>query len=178
MCICALVYAYLDLDPISLEFCFCLHFILPLSTFISMPPKYTRKQTESRDNDVGHEGGEESSFSEDTASAVSATSGITVTSDYLERILQANQQSMAALIAAMPAAPVPSSPSTCSPQIKPPRWSDEEMPYEYISKFEKAMIHNRVAQGEWGHLLPVYLSGRVQASLHRSLMICLMTMML
>ena len=84
-----------------------------------MPPKY-RKQTESRDIDVGHEGREESSFSEDTASAVSATSCITVTSDYLERILQANQQSLAALIAAMPAAPVPSSPSTCSPQIKPP----------------------------------------------------------
>ena len=55
MCICALVYAYLDLDPTSLEFCFCLHFILSLSTFISMPPKYTRKQTESRDIDVGHE---------------------------------------------------------------------------------------------------------------------------
>ena len=105
------------LDPTSLEFCFCLHFILSLSTFISMPPKYTRKQTESRDIDVGHEGGEESSFSEDTASAVSATSCITVTSDYLERILQANQPSMAALIAAMPAAPVPSSPSTCSPRV-------------------------------------------------------------
>ena len=26
------------------------------------------------------------------------------------------------------------------------------------------MRHNRVIQGEWGHLLPVYLSGRAQAS--------------
>ena len=89
MCICALVYAYLDLDPISLEFCFCLHFILPLSTCLP-----STGSTESHDIDVGHEGREESSFSEDTASAVSATSCITVTSDHLERILQANQQSM------------------------------------------------------------------------------------
>ena len=27
------------------------------------------------------------------------------------------------------------------------------------------MRHNRVAQREWGHLLPVYLLGRAQASL-------------
>ena len=27
------------------------------------------------------------------------------------------------------------------------------------------MRHNRVAQGEWGHLRPVYLSGRAQAFL-------------
>ena len=51
-----------------------------------------------------------------------------------------------------------------SANIKPPRWSDEDTPSEYFNKFEKAMKHNRVDRREWGHLLPVYLSSRAQAS--------------
>ena len=49
-------------------------------------------------------------------------------------------------------------------QIKIPKWSDEDIPYEYFNKFERAMAHNGIARGAWGQLLPVYLSGRAQAS--------------
>ena len=45
--------------------------------------------------------------------------------------------------------------------IKTPKWSHDEIPFEYLLKFEKAMKHNR---SEWGQLLPVYLSGKAQAS--------------
>ena len=48
--------------------------------------------------------------------------------------------------------------------IKPPKWSDEDTPHEFFHKYEKAMKHNRVDKGEWGHVLPVYLSGRAHAS--------------
>ena len=69
----------------------------------------------------------------------------------------------------MPPAPVPvpvsSSSSTRVSHIKPPRWSDEDTPSEYFNKFEKAMTHNKTDKSEWGTMLPVYLSGRSQASL-------------
>ena len=129
-----------------------------------MPPKYTKKQAEARDVEVEREEREQSMSSEGTLGPESVASNITVTSDHLERILQANQRSMAALIAALPTASAPSLPSTRSTQIKTPKWSDEETPCEYFNKFEKAMRHNGVNQCEWGHLLPVYLSGRAQAS--------------
>lgn len=51
------------------------------------------------------------------------------------------------------------------PQVKVPKWSDEEAPYEYFVKFEKALKHNGLAKESWGQLLPVYLTGRAQAAL-------------
>ena len=49
--------------------------------------------------------------------------------------------------------------------VKPPKWTDEEIPNEYFSKYEKTLVHNGVARSEWGQLLPVYLTGRAQAAL-------------
>ena len=71
---------------------------------------------------------------------------------------------MLALIATLP---TPSAAGVAMPKhthIKTPKWSDEETPYEYFTKYEKAMIHNGVDRTTWGQLLPVYLSGRAQAS--------------
>ena len=71
---------------------------------------------------------------------------------------------MLALIATLP---TPSAAGAAMPKhthIKTPKWSDEETPYEYFTKYEKAMIHNGVDRTTWGQLLPVYLSGRAQAS--------------
>ena len=48
--------------------------------------------------------------------------------------------------------------------MKIPKWSDEELPFEYFGKFEKALKHNRIPKAERGQLLPVYLSGKAQAS--------------
>ena len=82
------------------------------------------------------------------------------------RILESNQKSMAALIASLsPATASASSRPARSVQVKPPKWTDEETPHEYFSKYEKAMLHNGVEKSAWGQLLPVYLAGRAQPAL-------------
>ena len=124
-----------------------------------MPPKY-KKQAEMQDLETVREGREESVQSEERFSTASIASNVTITSDHLERILEANQRSMAALIAGLSTASSSSSPSVHSAQIKPPRWFDDDTPHEYFRKFEKAMRHNKIDQREWGHLLPVYLTGK------------------
>ena len=48
--------------------------------------------------------------------------------------------------------------------MKVPKWTDDEIPFEYFNKLEKALKHNGVDKAEWGHLLPVYLAGRAQAA--------------
>ena len=124
-----------------------------------MPPK--KKPTESAS---AAEEGEPSFSVESVASSAGSSSAGTVSSEYLEMILEANHRSMAALIAALPSAIAPSVPSTRPAQIKVPKWTAEETPFEYFTKYEKAMTHNGVDRGSWGQLLPVYLSGRAQAS--------------
>ena len=90
--------------------------------------------------------------------------------EILQQILAANSKTtVTAFLAALPTpvAAISSSASTTisrAANIKPPRWSDDETPYEYFNKYEKAMKHNKVDKCEWGHLLPVYLSGRAQGS--------------
>ena len=131
-----------------------------------MPPK-SKKSGDDR---------EESMSSEASVGHSSEASTLTVSSEVLERILvtnartflEASKVSMTALIAALPSSVATSgsvSGSTSrTAHIKMPKWTDEETPYEYFTKYEKAMTHNKVAKSEWGHLLPVYLSGRAQAS--------------
>ena len=104
------------------------------------------------------------------AGGASGSSSQTVSAEALERILQssreASQASMAALIESLPsllARPVSTSTARTS-QIKPPKWSDEDTPSEFFNKYEKALKHNGVDKSEWGHVLPIYLSGRAQAS--------------
>ena len=80
------------------------------------------------------------------------------------KLMEHNQQAVRDLLATF--APGPSSSRPLKPvQVKPPRWSDEDTPFDYFSKFEKAMSHNGVDKAEWGQLLPVYLAGRAQAAL-------------
>ena len=94
--------------------------------------------------------------SHSTSTASSYSSGGSVTSEQLERILESNQResakilesnqkSMAALIASLsPASASGGSRPARSVQIKPPKWTDDETPYEYFGKYEKAMLHTGV----------------------------------
>ena len=119
---------------------------------------------------------EESMSSEASVGHSSEASTLTVSSEVLERILatnartflEASKVSMTALIAALPSSVATfglvSGSTSRTAHIKTPKWTDEENTYEYFTKYEKAMTHNKVAKSEWGHLLPVYLSGRDQAS--------------
>ena len=108
--------------------------------------------------------------SEASGRQASEVASVMLSPEILQQILAANSKTtVTALLAALPTpvAAISSSASTTisrAANIKPPRWSDDETPYEYFNKYEKAMKHNKVDKCEWGHLLPVYLSGRAQAS--------------
>ena len=121
-----------------------------------------------------------------------ATSSISLSSAQLESILAANSKSMAdsmtassksmaeslaansksmeasmmSLLATLtPSLPAVSSSSSTRSQVKIPKWTDDEIPYEFFTKFEKALSHNGVDKAAWGQLLPVYLAGKAQAAL-------------
>ena len=142
-----------------------------------MPPKI-KKTAEERTVDVvpHRDDRKESMSSEATLGRGSEASALSLSSETLERILAANTQtfleaskdSLSALLAALPSpvAAVSSSTTVATSSrahVKTPKSSDDEIPFEYFVKFEKAMMHNRIAKSEWGHLLPAYLSGKAQA---------------
>ena len=83
-----------------------------------------------------------------SASSVSSRSCASVTTEQLEKILEANHRSMTALFTSMTHSSTPSDSSRAS-QIKVPKWTDDEIPNEYFTKFEKALKHNRVDQNSW-----------------------------
>ena len=120
-----------------------------------MPPK-SKKASDS----VSAVEDSEASFS----SMESGASAGTVTSEQLERILEANHKSMAALISSLSTSSVASAGTPRLAQIKIPKWTDDETPFEYFTKFEKALTHNGIDKSTWGQLLPVYLAGRAQAA--------------
>ena len=78
------------------------------------------------------------------------------------------ESSMMSILASLtPAAPA-SAPVSLPParsQVKVPKWSDDEVPFEFFTKLEKALTHNGVEKTSWGQLLPVYLAGKAQAAL-------------
>ena len=142
-----------------------------------MPPK-VKKPAAERSEEVVDDA--ESLYSGGSvASTATLASTVTVTSEQLERILAASQaaneramaasmaanhKAMAELIATLPTSSTPSSQAARQPQIRVPKWSEEDTPFEYFTKYEKAQKHNGVPRDSWGELLPVYLSGRAQAS--------------
>ena len=149
-----------------------------------MPPK-KRMVDRSEDSELESElitspiSSASSYTSTSTASAATTRSTISLSSEQLEailstnsknlqdssaRILESNQKAMADLIASLSPASSGSRPVR-SVQIKPPKWSDEEIPYDYFGKYEKAMLHSGIEKSSWGQLLPVYLTGRAQAAL-------------
>ena len=138
-----------------------------------MPPKNTRKAHERGEDAEAEDTMVASPLASDAGSYSSsipslASSSISLSSAQLEAILDANsksnQRAMAELVASLSPASAGSRPPR-SVQVKPPRWCDDDTPYDYFSKYEKAMAHNGVDKAEWGQLLPVYLAGRAQAAL-------------
>ena len=129
-----------------------------------------------------------SSGSTISGSSIASAAGSSISSEQLERILAATSRTMADSMAAVmksssaatsksmeasmlsilasltPAVPVAPSPSARS-HVKVPKWSDEEIPFEFFTKLEKALSHNGVDKASWGQLLPVYLTGKAQAAL-------------
>ena len=72
-----------------------------------------------------------------------------------------NREALKILLAAIPVA------GSAAPRvvrIDVPKWTENEVPHEFLSKYEIAQVHNGVDKAEWGLLLQVYLSGTAQAA--------------
>ena len=144
-----------------------------------MPPKNTRKakdngeEAETEDHMVASPSASETSTY--ASSISSAPTSLSLSSAMLESILAARDKSfessmmsiLASITPSLTAAPA-SAPTSLPParaQVKVPKWSDDEVPYEFFTKLEKALTHNGVEKTSWGQLLPVYLAGKAQAAL-------------
>ena len=91
-----------------------------------------------------------------------------MSAEQLQLVLEANNRSMVALLGRLPThVAAEPSPSVVPPKIvriDVPKWKDEDTPFDFFSKFEKAQRHNGVSRDQWGTLLEVYLSGKAQAA--------------
>ena len=72
-----------------------------------------------------------------------------------------NRSVMKAMIEAIPTS---GSAAPRKIRVDVPKWSESEVPHEFLSKYEIAQIHNGVEKCEWGLLLQVYLTGTAQAA--------------
>ena len=74
---------------------------------------------------------------------------------------QENREALKTLMAAMPMSglAVPK-----KVRVDVPKWTESEVPHEFLSKYEIAQVHNGVDKSEWGLLLQVYLTGTAQAA--------------
>ena len=183
---CIAVYAYWDLGPL-------VYFIGLRPSFLyrcsrrRMPPKrkVAEKEDEHEERDGFDTGSEitspiSSASTGSTASSLSTRSSVALTAEQLQQILEnnsmflqnnqkamleANERSITALLATLSPGAGGGSGSSRGSQVKVPKWTDDEVPFDYFSKFEKALKHNGVPSSSWGQLLPIYLTGRAQAAL-------------
>ena len=142
--------AYLDLDPRFLT---------------GMPPK--KRQAEVRSEEPGVEE-LESEFS--VSSPLSAAS----TASVIPSLVMSTEQLQLVLESVLGRYTPPAahglgsaSVSISTPKINTipvPKWTGEESPWDYFSKYEQAQKHNGVARADWGPLLQVYLTGKAQAA--------------
>ena len=48
-------------------------------------------------------------------------------------------------------------------KLKVPSWSDDQQPSAYLAKYEQVLTANGEPKAKWAHLLPIYISGSLQA---------------
>ena len=128
-----------------------------------MPPK--KKTTEVRGDEPGAEGIDaDFSVSSPLSAATTASAGpsLVMTTDQLQLVLESVLARFTPSVAhGVGSSPAPS-PSPKINTIPVPKWTDEESPWDYFSKYEQAQKHNAVPRAEWGPLLQVYLAGKAQ----------------
>ena len=143
-----------------------------------MPPKITRKakehgeEAETEDHMIASPSVSEASYASSISSAPTALSFST---EMLESILASRDKTMMTMFASL--VPTPTVAVTTAPApvplppapvlVKVPKWTDDEVPLEFFTKLEKALTHNRVPKTSWATVLPVYLTGKAQASLNQ-----------
>ena len=126
-----------------------------------MPPK--KRQTEARSEDLGSEE-IDSEFSVSSPLSAAPTASLVMSTDQLQLVLESVLGRFTPPAAhGLGSSPAPS----LTPKINTipvPKWTDEESPWDYFSKYEQAQKHNGIARADWGPLLQVYLTGRAQAA--------------
>ena len=135
-----------------------------------MPPKVRKDCEASVTSDV-------------SISNESSTSTVTISTDALERILSANTQTLSDILSKLPGmlshtaaeSTTPVLVAPVSKTVKVPVWSDDQQPLSYLTKYEKAMVCNGENKSRWAHLLPMYISGKLECAYTRPIL--LMTMM-
>ena len=97
--------------------------------------------------------------------------------DAMERILAkfASLASPALSITSNSGASGSSSSITTTTKVKVPPWTDDQKPQAYFLKFEKAMVCNGEPKSRWGHLLPIYISGKLESAFHSEIPTDMMT---
>ena len=128
-----------------------------------MPPK--KKLTESKGDEFALDGAEaEFSVSSplSAASTASVTPSLVMSTEQLQLVLESVLGRLTLLAAHAVSSPPAPPPAPKKQTIPVPKWTGEESPWEYFSKYEQAQKHNAVPRAEWGPLLQVYLSGKAQ----------------
>ena len=129
-----------------------------------MPPKLRNQEEQTQDNRPQES---DASLSSDTSSTT------TISSYVIERLIAAQQNSLAALITSQkssiadlianllpvlsPASSEDSSSSVVhSKKLKVPRWSEDQQPSAYLLSFEQVMEDNGEQRHRWARLLRHY----------------------
>ena len=136
--------------------------------------KTATEGAETEDHMVASPSASEESYASTISSAPTTVS---LSSTMLESILAARDRShesslmsiLSSITPALPSAFASASPPHPPPtpikaQVKVPKWTDEDKPFEFFTKLETALTHNEVDKATWGRLLPVYLTGKAQAA--------------
>ena len=137
-----------------------------------MPPKLRNQEEQTQDSRLRIS---DASLSSDTSSTT------TISSDVIERLIAAQQNSLAALITSQKSSmadlianllPVhypsfskdSSSLVVHSKKLKVPRWSEDQQPSAYLLSFEQVMEDNGEQRHRWVSLLRHYVSGSMLAA--------------
>ena len=174
VCILSLVYAYWDFGSLVYFIWPRLRFFCSYLVLSSMPPKkkvaekseeHLEVETVDSELDIASPISSASSASTRSRGSLSAEQLQLILETQQRTMLEASHRSMTSLLATLAPTGVSASSAPRVPQVKVPKWSDDEIPFEYFVKLEKALKHNGVDSSSWGQLLPIYLSGRAQAAL-------------
>ena len=92
---------------------------------------------------------------------------------YVESKAKSNANAMERILARVAPASVPSFKSapvmspipSLAPKVKVPKWSDDDLPSDYLKKFGRAMTKNGILHANWGTHLSFYVTGKAQAAL-------------
>ena len=123
-----------------------------------MPPKH--KKHEGREDLAKEE--EHSVTSPLSEASTLPTPSVTMTTEQLQLMLHT-------VLASFTAAPVSASVAPLPPakvvKVEVPKWKEDDLPFDFFTKWEQAQLHNGMPRESWGSVLPVYLTGRAQSSL-------------